>query len=73
MELPELSFDAPIAGQSLTAETGNRNWQQPPQFTTVEQAVEHYLPKLLDPKLHAPPSSNGTSAHGFVQIMGFPT
>ena len=51
MELPELSFDAPIAGQSLTAETGNRNWQQPPQFTTAEQAVEHYLPKLLDPKL----------------------
>ena len=51
MELPELSFDAPIAGQSLTAETANRNWQNPPQFTTAEQAVEHYLPKLLDPKL----------------------
>jgi hypothetical protein len=51
MELPELSFDAPIAGQSLTSEVGNRPWQQPPQFATAEQAVEHYLPKLLDPKL----------------------
>lgn len=51
MEIPELSFNAPIAGQSLTAEVGNRPWQNPPQFSTAEQAVEYYLPKLLDPKL----------------------
>ena len=29
--------------------------------------------KLIEPKLQAPPSSNGTSAHGFVQIIGLPT
>ena len=29
--------------------------------------------KFMDPKLHAPPSSNGTSAQGLVHIIGFPT
>lgn len=45
---PEISFDAPIAGQSLTTELGNRPWQQPPRFTTVEQAIEYYIPRLTD-------------------------
>ena len=49
--LPELPMDAPIAGQSLTAEVRNRPWQNPPQYSTVEQAIEYYMPKLLDPKL----------------------
>jgi len=44
-------LDAPIAGQSLTAELGNRPWQQPPQYTTVEEALEYYIPRLLDPNL----------------------
>ena len=29
--------------------------------------------KFNEPKLQAPPSSNGTSAHGLVHIIGFPT
>jgi hypothetical protein len=33
---------------SLTAEPGNRPWQQPPQHATVEAAIEYYLPKLSD-------------------------
>ena len=41
-------LDAPIAGQSLTAELGNRPWQQPPQYTTVEQALEFYIPRLIN-------------------------
>tara|TARA_R110002020_G_scaffold351300_1_gene564564 strand:+ start:846 stop:1358 length:513 start_codon:yes stop_codon:yes gene_type:complete len=42
----EPSFDAPIAGQSLTNELGGYPWQQPAQYTTVEEAMTFYLPKL---------------------------
>jgi len=42
----EPSFDMPIAGQSLTAELGGRPWQQPPQYTTVEEALDYYIPSL---------------------------
>ena len=45
-------FDAPIPGQSLTAEVGARPWQQPAQFSTVEEAFEFYAPKISDPKLN---------------------
>ena len=45
-ELPQLSIDAPIAGQSLTTEPGNRPWENPPQYTTVEEALEYYIHKL---------------------------
>lgn len=44
-------LDAPIAGQSLTAEVGNRPWQQPPQYTTVEEALEYYIPRLTNPDM----------------------
>lgn len=40
------AFDMPIAGQSLTAELGGRPWQQPYQFTTVEEALDYYIPSL---------------------------
>jgi hypothetical protein len=49
MELPQVTHDAPIAGQSLTAEVGNRPWQNPPQFVEVDDAINFYVPKLLDP------------------------
>ena len=49
MELPQVTHDAPIAGQSLTAEVGNRPWQNPPQFAEVDDAINFYVPKLLDP------------------------
>jgi len=39
-------FDAPIPGMALTAELGGRPWQSPPQYTTVEQALEYYIPRL---------------------------
>jgi hypothetical protein len=50
MEMPQLAFDAPIAGQSLTAGPGDRPWRNPPQFATPEDALEFYIPKLLDPQ-----------------------
>ena len=39
-------LDAPIPGQSLTAELGSRPWQQPAQYTTVEEALDYYIPRL---------------------------
>ena len=44
----ELSFDAPIPGEALTAEVGSRPWQKPPQYSTVEDALEYYVPRLTD-------------------------
>jgi|DEB0MinimDraft_10_1074344.scaffolds.fasta_scaffold10698_3 hypothetical protein len=44
-------LDGPIPGQSLTAELGNRPWQQPPQYETVEDALEYYIPRLVDPQI----------------------
>ena len=44
-------LDAPIPGQSLTAELGNRPWQQPAELKTLEDAVDYYIPRLGDPTL----------------------
>tara|TARA_R110000803_G_scaffold146772_1_gene212470 strand:+ start:202 stop:714 length:513 start_codon:yes stop_codon:yes gene_type:complete len=44
-------LDAPIPGQSLTAELGNRPWQQPSELKTLEDAVDYYIPRLGDPTL----------------------
>lgn len=43
-------FDAPIPGQSLTAELGGRPWQQPPQYNTVDEALGFYVQRLVDPR-----------------------
>lgn len=40
------SLDRPIPGQSMTAELGGRPWQQPPQYKTVEEALDYYIPSL---------------------------
>tara|TARA_R100000700_G_C3173741_1_gene148288 strand:+ start:640 stop:1155 length:516 start_codon:yes stop_codon:yes gene_type:complete len=42
----EPSFDAPIPGQSLTAELGNRPWQGPQQFSTVDEAIDFYMENM---------------------------
>ena len=42
----EVSFNAPIPGQGLTAELGARPWQTPPQYVTVEDALDYYIPRL---------------------------
>ena len=52
MELLAPPIDAPIPGQSLTAELGGRPWQKPPQYITPEQALEHYIPRLTDPEVY---------------------
>lgn len=45
---PEL--DAPIPGMSLTHELGARPWQTPPEMTTVEDAIDYYIPRIGNPK-----------------------
>ena len=45
-------FDAPIAGQSLTAEVGARPWQQAPMYSTVEEAFEYYATRITDPEIN---------------------
>ena len=44
-------LDAPIPGQSLTAEVGSRPWQQPAKYNTVEDALEFYANKITNPKI----------------------
>ena len=49
--MAEELFDAPIPGMSLTHELGDRPWQTPAQFPTVDEAIEYYTKVLeLDPK-----------------------
>ena len=47
-------LSAPIPGQSLTTEPKSRPWEQPPKYTTVEEALDFYIPRLSDPELMAP-------------------
>jgi len=42
----EESFSRPIPGQSLTAELGSRPWQNPPQFSTVEETIDYYIGQI---------------------------
>jgi len=48
MEEPLL--DAPIPGQALTHELGARPWQSPPQYSTVDEAVDYYTSRLSTPE-----------------------
>jgi hypothetical protein len=47
------NFDAPIPGQGLTSEPGSRPWQSPPEFSTVDQGVEFYVSRIVEPKMAA--------------------
>ena len=44
-------IDGPIPGMGLTHELGGRPWKKPPQYTTVEEALEYYMPKFTDPQI----------------------
>lgn len=46
-----VALEAPIPGMSLTTQPGNRPWEQPPQYATVEEALEYYVPRIMEPKL----------------------
>jgi len=46
MAEPQPLLDAPIPGQSLTAELGGRPWQSPAQYPTVDEAIEYYMSRM---------------------------
>jgi len=39
-------FDAPIAGMHMTSELGSFPWQSNPQFSTVDEVIEHYTERM---------------------------
>jgi len=49
MKPRQLEPSGPVAGMGLTAELGGRPWQSPPKYSTPEQALEYYLPRLTSP------------------------
>jgi hypothetical protein len=42
----EPQFDAPIPGMGMTHELGARPWQNPPLYTTVDEALDYYVPRM---------------------------
>ena len=48
VEQPEPQFDAPIPGASLTAEVGGSPYKNPPQHSTLEQALAGYMETMQD-------------------------
>lgn len=40
------SLNAPMPGMAMTAELGARPWQQPPRYSTVEEAAGYYIERL---------------------------
>ena len=41
-------FDAPIPGMAMTHELGARPWQNPPQYATIEEALDYYIPRMAN-------------------------
>ena len=46
MEELDVAFNRPIPGTAMTHEVGARPWQNPSQFSRVEEAAEDYLQYL---------------------------
>ena len=39
-------FDLPVPGESLTADPGSMPFEQPPQFTSIDKAVDHLFERM---------------------------
>jgi hypothetical protein len=48
MMIQQPSLDAPIPGEGLTHELGDRPWQKPAQLTNVDEVMPFYREKILD-------------------------
>ena len=49
MSEPQLTLDAPIPGEGLTHKLGDRPWQKPAQYTTVDEVVPFYVERIRNP------------------------
>lgn len=47
--MEEPNFDRHIPGQSLTKELGQYPWQRPPEYNTVDDAMEFYAKRIMNP------------------------
>ena len=47
--MEEPNFDRHVPGQSLTKELGQYPWQRPPQYDTVDDAMEFYAKRIMNP------------------------
>lgn len=45
----QLTLDAPIPGEGMTHELGDRPWQKPAQHTTVDEVIPFYVEKIRNP------------------------
>lgn len=52
VDIVENTFSAPVPGQGMTAELGSRPWQNPPQYASVEEALEWYIPRLVSDEMY---------------------
>lgn len=41
-------FDLPVPGMGMTHEVGARPWQQPAQYTKVDDVAQYYIAKMQD-------------------------
>ena len=46
MEQPQPKFRRAIPGEGLTVELGSVPWQTPPEYVTLEDALDYYLPRF---------------------------
>ena len=49
-QLDDTTFDRPIPGMGMTHELGARPWQQPPTYSTVEEASDFYIERMSNPE-----------------------
>lgn len=43
-------FNAPIPGESLTAEPGNYPWERPMMYADPEKAIQYHIKRMSKPK-----------------------
>ena len=41
-------FDLPVPGMGMTHELGSRPWQQPAQYTTIDDVAQLYVAQMQD-------------------------
>jgi|3_EtaG_2_1085321.scaffolds.fasta_scaffold35088_3 hypothetical protein len=67
-------LDAPIPGESLTANPGEMSWETPPQINTPQEAVDHIKTRLEDEEVLTELVSlidSGVSAEGMAKTLAF--
>ena len=51
---PNVLFEGPIPGSSLTTEQGNRPWENPPKESSLDVVINNYLTRLKNEDIIMP-------------------